>query len=155
MATMQGLVDEGFRATAGVLNLLDSDSETAQQLGIPFAAEVPFAPLGDEARAENRRLMHEAAAIVVTPFAVGPSNLANLEDVVALGPTGPPLFLFVQPPWATRDFSEGRAGPLAAELLARGATPVNDVAGLIGALVGLPQRAPGAGVGDTATAATS
>ncbi|MCI4344212.1 MAG: ATP-binding cassette domain-containing protein [Thermoplasmata archaeon] len=142
VATMQRLVDEGYRVTAGVLNLLDSDSETAQLLGIPFAAEVPFAPLGEEARAENRRLMGEADAIVLTPFAVGPSNLANLEDVVTQSPTGPPVFVFVEPPWSARDFSHGRAAPLAEVLLARGATPVKDVGSLLRALGGLPRRAP-------------
>ena len=153
VATLQRLVDEGYRVTAGVLNLLDSDSETAQLLGVPFAAEVPFAPVGEEARAENRRLMGEAEAIVVTPFAVGPSNLSNLEDVTALGPMGPPVFVFVEPPWTARDFAQGRAGLLAEKLLSRGSTPVKDVAGLVLALRSLPRRARMAPAADPSPAA--
>jgi iron complex transport system ATP-binding protein len=144
VATMQRLIDDGYRVTAGVLNLLDSDSEAAQALGIPFAAEVPFAPLGEEARAENRRLMLEAEAIVVAPFAVGPSNLANLGDLAALGPGRPPVLLFVLPPWKERDFAGGRAAPIAEQLLREGATPVTDVVGLSLALASLPRGGAGA-----------
>ncbi len=82
----RALADDGFRVTAGALHLLDSDSETADTLGIPAAVEVPFAPLGEEVRARNRELLSAARAIVVTAFAVGPSNLAEFG-----GPDPPPL----------------------------------------------------------------
>ncbi|MCI4350094.1 MAG: ABC transporter ATP-binding protein [Thermoplasmata archaeon] len=134
VSTLQRLVDEGFRVTAGALNLLDSDSEAAQSLGVPFAAEMPFAPLSDEVRAENRRFMLAATAIVITPFAVGPSNLGNLEDVAGLGPGSPPVILFVQPPWTLRDFAAGRVTPIINDLLARGASPVQGVDELLALL---------------------
>ena len=41
---MKALVDEGYRVTAGVLNLLDTDQETARVLSIPTANEAPFSP---------------------------------------------------------------------------------------------------------------
>jgi iron complex transport system ATP-binding protein len=145
VGTFQRLIDEGYRVTAGALNLLDSDSEAAQALGIPFAVELPFAPLSEEVRAENRRLMGEAQTIVVTPFAVGPSNLGNLEDVARLGPGAPPVVLFMQPPWKDRDFTGGRVTPIVGELLAHGATPVADVGELVAALrAAAPRPRPGA-----------
>lgn len=132
-AYMRTLSDEGFRVTAGALHLLDSDSETANSLGIPIAVEVPFAPLGSDVRIRNRELLAAARAIVVAPFAVGPSNLANLEDVVPfVGRT--PTFVVrrpASPPW---DFTGGRAAALAESITRAGAREIDDPAGLVAEL---------------------
>lgn len=122
---LRALTDEGYRASAGVLPLLDSDAETAEALALPVAIEVPFAPLGEEARARNRALLAGARAIVVAPFAVGPSNLANLEDVRPFVPKTP-TFLLSRPPIGERDFCDGRAVRTYRELLDAGATEVPD-----------------------------
>jgi cobalamin transport system ATP-binding protein len=116
----RALVDAGYRLTAGTLHLLDSDAQAAGELGIPFAAEVPFAPIGPEARAENRRLLDAARAIVVAPFALGPSNLANLEDLLPfLGRT--PILLVAGAGVSARDFAGGAGAALWERLRAGGA----------------------------------
>ncbi|MCI4339024.1 MAG: ABC transporter ATP-binding protein, partial [Thermoplasmata archaeon] len=121
---LRALSDGGFRLTTGALHLLDSDSETADTLGIPTVVEIPFAPLGDEVRARNRELMGAARAIVVTPFAVGPSNLANLEDLVPLvGRT--PMFVVSRPTTPEWDFTGGRATALWETLIRGGAQEVS------------------------------
>ena len=127
------LVDEGFRLTAGALHLLDSDFETAEVLGIPTAVEVPFAPLGAEVRARNREFLAAARAIVVTPFAVGPSNLANLEDLLPFTPRTPTFLLRrpADPPW---DFTGGQATEVLASLTRNGARPVVGPEELLGEL---------------------
>jgi iron complex transport system ATP-binding protein len=117
------LAEEGFRVTAGALHLLDTDAEVAEGLGIPSAIEGPFAPLGPEARAHHAELLAAARAIVVAPFAVGPSNLSNLEDVRPFVPTVP-TFLVRLPPIRDRDFSGGRAEAAYRALLDAGATEV-------------------------------
>jgi iron complex transport system ATP-binding protein len=119
------LVDRGFRVTAGALHLLDSDAEACESLNLPVALEAPFAPLGERVRAENRGLMEGARTIVVSAFAVGPSNLANLEDLLPLVGSRP-VFLLARggPEW---DFTpDGRAGALWQELGQRGAISVPD-----------------------------
>jgi iron complex transport system ATP-binding protein len=123
---LRAFVDAGFRVTAGALHLLDTDAEAAEALGVVAAVEAPFAPLGPEVRARHRVLLGEARAIVVAPFAVGPSNLANLEDVRPFVGTVPTVV--VEPPTgASLDFSDGRA-TLAREALRReGATFVSDI----------------------------
>ncbi|HZY70278.1 MAG TPA: ABC transporter ATP-binding protein [Thermoplasmata archaeon] len=128
------LLDEGYDVTAGVLPLFDSDSETAERLHVPFAAEVPFAPLGAEARAANRRLLAEADVVVVAPVHVGPANLGNLEDVASTVAEAARIYLFVQPPWARRDFADGRAEAIANRLLSSGAQAVMGVDELIARL---------------------
>jgi iron complex transport system ATP-binding protein len=124
------LSDEGFTVTVGALHLLDSDTETAEALGLATAIEGPFAPLGPRARERHRRLRSAARAIVVAPFVVGPSNLANLEDLRE-SVDSTPTFLIGRPPVTERDFSGGRATEIYRELLRRGATEVPDLATLL------------------------
>jgi iron complex transport system ATP-binding protein len=118
------LVDEGYRVTAGSLHLLDSDSETAETLGIPSAVEVPFAPLGPEVRARNRELLAAARAIVVAPFVVGPSNVANLEDLLPFAGKTPILLVTrsATPDW---DFTGGQAAQQLGALRDLGASEVD------------------------------
>jgi iron complex transport system ATP-binding protein len=127
------LVEDGFSVSAGALHLLDSDSETARELGIPFVAEIPFAPLGEEVRERHRALLAEARAVVVTSFAVGPGNVANLEDV--RGVVGRrPVYLLPRPATARWDFTDGRATELWASLKASGAREVSELDALVAAL---------------------
>ncbi len=140
---LRALSEEGYRLTAGALHLFDTDCETAESLAIPFAEEVPFAPLGPEARERHRLLLEAAGAIVVAPFAVGPSNLANLEDLRPFaGRT--PIWLVSVPPIETRDFADGRATAVYRELLAAGAREVESVDRLLAEFRGL--AAGGSGI---------
>ena len=127
------LADEGARVTVGTLNLLDSDAQIAEQLGVPSAIEVPFAPLGTEARQRNAQLLGAARAIVVAAFPVGPSNLANLEDVTPfVGRV--PVFLAGEPPIASRDWTGGGATEAWERLRAAGATVFHTPAELMAGL---------------------
>ncbi len=145
---LRALAEAGYRLSAGALHLFDSDLETAEGLGIPVAEEVPFAPLGPEARERNRQLLEAAAAIVVAPFAVGPSNLANLEDVRPFAGRVP-LWLASSPPIERRDFTGGAAARIYGELLGSGAREVASPADLLDGLGSLlraerPARSPAA-----------
>jgi iron complex transport system ATP-binding protein len=141
---LRALVDEGFRVTTGVLNLLDTDAETAEVLGIPVALEAPFVPVGPEALERLRVLLAEARAVVLSPVPFGPSNVANLEALAALDPR--PAILLVaprdRPAW---DFTGGRAGELLKAIRAAGAVDCDGVAELLAAL--RPLAAGGAGGG--------
>ena len=132
---LRRLSDEGYRLTAGALPLLDTDAEVAEALGIPSAIEGPFAPLGEAVREQHRRLLEGARAIVVAPFAVGPSNLANLEDLQEFV-TRVPTFLLSVPSIGERDFAGGRAEAVYRELIGRGAREVADQPALLGSLRG-------------------
>ncbi|MGI0139710.1 MAG: ABC transporter ATP-binding protein [Thermoplasmata archaeon] len=130
---LRGLTDGGWVVSAGVLHLLDSDTETAAALGIPIAEEVPFAPLGEVARARQHELLAAAHAIVVAPFAVGPSNLANLEDLRPFAGRIP-IWLVAEPPIRERDFSGGHATEVYEVLRSAGAREVHDLSELLEAL---------------------
>jgi len=124
-AILRALAEGGFHLSTGVLHLLDTDTETAEALGIPTAVEAPFAPVGPTVRARHRELLQRASAIVVAPFVVGPSNLANLEDLRPFAGVLP-IFLLSRPSIGQRDFCAGTATTLYGELRARGAIEVDD-----------------------------
>ena len=127
------LVDAGYRVTAGTLHLLDTDAQRAEELGIPYAAEVPFAPIGREARAQNARLLDAARAIVVAPMAIGPANLANLQDLLGRSGTVPILLLEGAAP-DRRDFVGGEGARSWERLRAGGGRSVGSIEELLAAL---------------------
>jgi iron complex transport system ATP-binding protein len=148
---LRALSDAGFRVTAGALHLLDSDSETADTLGIPAVIEVPFAPLGAEVRSRNRELLAAARTIVVTPFAVGPSNVANLEDVLPFV-RGTPTFVAVRPSTPAWDFTGGRATELWESIVRSGAREVASPSALLAEL-GRPSESRNVGTDASPAAA--
>lgn len=136
---LRALSEAGYRLTAGALNLLDSDLETAESLGALTAVEVPFAPLGAEVRQRLRTLLDAAAAIVVAPFPVGPSNLPNLEEVRGYLARTPVLFVR-RPPGEEWDFVGGRARALEEELRRGGAREVDGVPEMLATVADLLPR---------------
>ncbi|MCI4345367.1 MAG: ABC transporter ATP-binding protein [Thermoplasmata archaeon] len=127
---LRRLVEEGFHVTAGALPLLDTDAETADELGIPYSAEVPFAPIGEVAQARTRELLSAARVVVIAPVPTGPGNLVNLELVEAIG--HPERVV-----WYARreelDYTGGKANELSRRLLAGGAKELNDLDALVAA----------------------
>ncbi len=143
----QALSEDGFTLSASPLNLLDTDAQAADELGIPYPAEVPFAPLGETVRARHRELLERAVAIVVAPFAVGPSNVANLEDLRPYVPAVPAYILSADT-IRGRDFSGGDATRATEALVGQGAVGVEGIAEvrkLLRALVPELGSAPRAG----------
>ncbi|MGI0131742.1 MAG: ABC transporter ATP-binding protein [Thermoplasmata archaeon] len=138
---LRALVEAGYSVTTGALHLLDSDSELAESLRVPSVVEVPFAPLGEDVRSRHRVLLSQARAIVLAAFAVGPSNLANLEDTLDAVERCP-TFIVVDPPIAPRDFTGGRAERIVTEMIARGARPVRTVHDVLTGIGDLVRRAP-------------
>jgi iron complex transport system ATP-binding protein len=137
---LRALADDGYALTVGALHLLDSDAEVAEALVVAGPIEAPFAPLSPEVRERHRSLLTGARAIVVTPFAVGPSNLANLEDLLPFA-SRTPILLVTMPPIVGRDFTGGRATAVFAQLRTSGArdvTGVEDVRRELRALASAP-----------------
>ena len=135
---LRSLSEAGYRVTAGALHLLDSDLEIAESLGALTAVEVPFAPIGPEARARLDQLLDAARAVVVAPFPVGPSNLPNLEEVRrCLGRV--PVLLARRSSGEDWDFTGGRARALEEELRRGGARDVAGPAEMLAALAALAE----------------
>ncbi|MFC1486746.1 ABC transporter ATP-binding protein [Thermoproteota archaeon] len=128
---MKALLDEGYRVTAGVLNLLDTDQETAQLLSIPTTNEAPFSPITDEAYKANLQLMSKANVLVITPTQFGGGNLRNLEAAETVLETGIPTILLDDGLIAERDFTNGKATEHLKRLKSKGASTVKSISELV------------------------
>jgi iron complex transport system ATP-binding protein len=133
-ALMKVLLDEGYSVTAGVLNVLDTDFETAQFLKIPAATEAPFSPITEKTRKTNLAMISKASMIVLTSVPFGHGNLQNLEAAKEALEKGIPVFVLNEVPIESRDFTQGRATALFDDLKAKGATFVKDQTELLSRL---------------------
>jgi iron complex transport system ATP-binding protein len=123
---MKILLDEGYRVTAGVLNLLDTDQETARLLAIPTTNEAPFSPITDEAHKANLQMLGKANVLLVTPTQFGDGNLRNLEAAEEALKKGIPTILLEDGPIEERDFTKGKATKYLAKLKKDGAITVKN-----------------------------
>ena len=90
---MRELTDRGYDVSAGVLNALDSDEVTGRELGLPMAVEAPFSPVGDDAHAENLRLIADADLVVLAAVPLGHGNARNLDAVRGALARGAPVWV--------------------------------------------------------------
>ena len=125
-ALMKVLLDEGYSVTAGVLNVLDTDFETAQFLKIPVTTEAPFSPITEKTHKANLAMINKASTVVLTSVPFGYGNLQNLEAAIAALEMGIPTFVIEEVPIERRDFTKGKAKALLAELKSKGAEFVKD-----------------------------
>ncbi|NLF87851.1 ABC transporter ATP-binding protein [Candidatus Bathyarchaeota archaeon] len=118
---MKALVDEGYKVTAGVLNELDTDSETAELLNVPAIIESPFSPITEQKKLQNREFINQAAIVVVTSVPFGIGNLSNLEAALEAVKKGTKTYVIDEIPVDERDFTSGKAAAIFAELSKYGA----------------------------------
>ncbi len=133
-ALMKILIDEGYSVTAGVLNVLDTDFETAQFLKIPVTTEAPFSPITEKTHKANLAMISKASTVVLTSVPFGFGNLQNLEAALAALDMGIPTFIIEEVPIEKRDFTGGKAQALLAELKRKGAEFVKDQNALLSLL---------------------
>ncbi|MEM3502318.1 MAG: ABC transporter ATP-binding protein [Candidatus Bathyarchaeia archaeon] len=124
---MHRLVDGGWDVTVGVLNLLDTDYETAKALGIPIVSEAPFSPITEEAHDQNLKTIQESDAVIVTDFPVGCGNILNLEAAKKALESGVLTILISADSILSRDYAKGQATQRIKELLNMGAVHAETV----------------------------
>jgi len=118
---MKALVNEGYEVTAGVLNMLDTDYETAELLKIPTVSEAPFSPITKQTKRANLEMISKAAIVVVTSVPFGYGNISNLEAALEAVKLGIRTYVIDEVPIEGRDFTSGRATALLADLRKHGA----------------------------------
>ena len=122
---MKALMDEGYEVTAGVLNMLDTDYETAELLKIPNVNEAPFSPISEQSKKANLEMIRKAAIVVVTSVPFGYGNLSNLEAALEAAKQGTRTYVVNEVPIDERDFTGGKATALLSELGKSGAIFIN------------------------------
>jgi iron complex transport system ATP-binding protein len=125
-ALMKILLDEGYSVTTGVLNVLDTDFETAQFLKIPVTTEAPFSPITEKTHKANLAMISKARIVVLTSVPFGNGNLQNLEAALNALEREIPTFVIEEVPIERRDFTKGKAKVLLTELKSKGALFVKD-----------------------------
>ena len=122
---MKALMDEGYEVTAGVLNMLDTDYETAEFLKIPNVNEAPFSPITEQTKQANLEMISKAAIVVLASVPFGYGNLSNLEAALEAVKMGIRTYVVDEVPIDERDFTGGKATALLEELRKGGAIFIN------------------------------
>lgn len=133
-ALMKILLEEGYTITAGVLNVLDTDLETAEFLRIPVVTEAPFSPITEQSHRANMDMIRKASMVVVTSVPFGHGNIQNLEAAKQALEKGIPTFVIDEVPVESRDFTQGKATMLLHELKTSGASFVKNTNELLSVL---------------------
>lgn len=133
---MQLLHERGYSVSTGVINVLDSDYENAQELHVPAVAEVPFSQVSEEAHAQNMKLISEARFVIVSRFPVGPGNFKNLEAARCAQASGKKVVIVRPKDGPSIDFVGGKADDIIAAIISSGATVVDGPEQIMAALAG-------------------
>ena len=124
---MHELQDKGFQVSVGVLNILDTDYEVAEGLGIEVIADAPFSPISEESHQANLRMIERADAVIVAPVAFGFGNVKNLDACSFALTLGKRVFLMNEALNRDNDFTNGIAVDKLSKLLEMGAEVVEDL----------------------------
>lgn len=143
---MDALTRRGLEVSVGVVNVLDTDFEVAEALGLRVVAEAPFSELTKAALDEASILAAAAEAVVLTAVPLGRANVANLAVLEAARAAGRRVFVVDPEGLAARDFTGGEARARVGALLsdaggARPAASADDVVAVLGARSALPPAA--------------
>ncbi len=125
-ALIRRLNADGHAVTAGVLNIGDTDWETAQALDLDIAEEAPFSSVSEAAYTAAEALVRRASMVLVAPMPIGPGNLDNLRLAAEAAKRGQKVLL-IGVMDESRDFTGGLAGPLWDDAVAHGAVVSPDV----------------------------
>lgn len=101
------LYNKGYQLSCGVLNIGDSDWETARRLNLKMAENPPFNSISKQSLEYNRQLMTEADIILLTETPFGHGNLDNLKLLLELHDKT--IILKGERKFQERDFTGGEA----------------------------------------------
>jgi iron complex transport system ATP-binding protein len=111
------LHNQGYILSTGVINNLDTDINTAQELGIIFVNEAPFSPISKEAYLRNLELIKNADMVVLPGIEFGNGNILNLEAVYESVRLNKKIIVIDEIDISKRDHINGKASALYDEII--------------------------------------
>lgn len=114
------LLGKGYKISAGVLNMGDTDWKAAKELGIDVVEEPPFSYISEEKAKVNRFYIDKADAVILcnVPFGYGNlKNLITLKDAVLGG--NKKTFVLDETPIEQRDYTKGLAEKVYRQILTK------------------------------------
>ena len=125
---MRSLHKHGFAISAGVLNIGDSDWETAKELNIDIAEEAPFAPISKKQFIRNLEIMKDSNYIILEDIPFGHGNKANLVALLRIMAANKKIKVFIikNHQGVPRDYTGGKGQQLYSEILKQGAILIDN-----------------------------
>ena len=120
------LHNSGYIVSTGVINNLDTDLNTALQLGITFVNEAPFSPISKEAYSRNLKLIKTSDFVILPCVEFGNGNFLNLSAALEAIHLGKKVIVINTTDINTRDYVGGKAIALYLEILSGNAVVLND-----------------------------
>ncbi|MBO8179708.1 MAG: ABC transporter ATP-binding protein [Archaeoglobus sp.] len=111
------LRDAGYKVSAGVVNVLDSDWEVAAELG-EVVDEAPFSPISDSSHRKNIETIENSDAVVLANLSFGRGNFKNLQAAMYAANLNK-LVVMDKTPFKERNFVGKEAEELYREILER------------------------------------
>lgn len=112
--------------STGVINNLDTDINTSEELGIVFVNEAPFSPISKEAYERNIELIKISDVVILPSIEFGHGNFLNLKAVFEALKIGKKIIIVDDKEIAERDHVGGEAIKLYNEIIAKGAITVKN-----------------------------
>jgi len=120
------LHNSGYIVSTGVVNNLDTDLNTAQQLGIIFVNEAPFSPISKEAYLRNLELIKTSDFVILQCVEFGNGNFLNLSATLEAIHLDKKVIVINTTDINTRDYVEGKAIQLYQEIISGKAVVLNN-----------------------------
>ncbi|NMB17368.1 MAG: heme ABC transporter ATP-binding protein [Firmicutes bacterium] len=124
---LEELYRSGLHPSIGVINIGDSDWQTAQTLGMTCIMEKPFSPISLEAHRQNLAMIEKADLVVLGPVPWGPGNLLNLAAAEAALQLHKDVIVLDADGVGGRDFTEDEGRRRLEELIRQGAVPAGSI----------------------------
>jgi len=105
-----------FDLSVGVINILDTDAEICQELGINSVLDAPFSPISEANYQKNLEMIDSSSVVVMCPVPFGSGNLPNLKALIYAQEKNKLIIMINEPPIEMRDFTNGEATRLWKEL---------------------------------------
>jgi len=131
---------KGFALTAGILATTDTDYLTANALGIPCIAVLPFSQIPAGSLEKLRALLFRADRIILSMHPVGTGNLPVLAVLREADPARIIIHLPEGRDFPSYDFTRGAAAPVLSTLCAAGAQCTGSFNGILGLLDPIPHK---------------
>ena len=131
---MSSLKVDGFLVSCGVLNVMDTDYETAKALEIPVVSEAPFSQISNDTYKENIEMIKSSEIVVLANVEFGYGNLSNLEAIEQALDIGKKVMILQETSITERDYTEGKATEIYKRIIEKGAILVHNVEELFGFL---------------------
>lgn len=124
---MSSLKVDGFLVSCGVLNVMDTDYETAEAIEIPVISEAPFSQISDNTYKENIEMIKSSEIVVLANVEFGYGNLSNLKAIEQALDIGKKVMILQETSITERDYTEGKATEIYKRIIEKGAILVHNV----------------------------